>query len=242
MLSGVTMLIAQPAFAQNSFDGFRLEGDIGLDRFYSEGNHDNHLAFGAEAGYDFAIGDTAIVGPYVTYTRHNNENITRDGPGIAARKSFEEYSGGLRAGAEISPGTLVYGKLGITLNEQRKRFTGDIARASYYNHYNTWGYQAGLGIERNYGSNLYIKAEGRYANYRTNSSRITALLGFGVRFGPADVVEEVAPPPPPPPAPEPVPASQTCPDGSVILATDVCPAPPPPPEPAPVPSPGERGR
>ena len=43
----------------------------------------------------------------------------------------------------------------------------------------------------------------------------------------------VAAPPPPPPA------TQTCPDGSVILATDVCPAPPPPPPP-PAPAP-ERG-
>ncbi len=43
----------------------------------------------------------------------------------------------------------------------------------------------------------------------------------------------VAPPPPPPPA------TQTCPDGSVILATEVCPAPPPPPPPPP-PAP-ERG-
>ena len=46
-----------------------------------------------------------------------------------------------------------------------------------------------------------------------------------------------APPPPPPPAPvvvaPPPPATQTCPDGSVILATEVCPAPPPPPPPPP---------
>ena len=42
--------------------------------------------------------------------------------------------------------------------------------------------------------------------------------------------------PPPPPAP---PATQTCPDGSVILATEACPvAPPPPPPPPPAP---ERG-
>lgn len=57
----------------------------------------------------------------------------------------------------------------------------------------------------------------------------------------------VAPPPPPPPAPPPPPppppappATQTCPDGTVILATDACPAPPPPPPP-PAPAP-ERGR
>jgi hypothetical protein len=48
----------------------------------------------------------------------------------------------------------------------------------------------------------------------------------------------VAPPPPAPelPPPPPPPATQTCADGSVILATDACPAaptPPPPPQPAP---------
>jgi outer membrane receptor protein involved in Fe transport len=47
----------------------------------------------------------------------------------------------------------------------------------------------------------------------------------------------VAPPPPPPPPPPP--ATQTCPDGSVILATETCPVPPPPPPPPP-PAP-ERG-
>jgi len=47
------------------------------------------------------------------------------------------------------------------------------------------------------------------------------------------------PPPPPPPPPAPPPATQTCPDGSVILATEACPAPPPPPPPPP-PAP-ERG-
>jgi iron complex outermembrane recepter protein len=48
-------------------------------------------------------------------------------------------------------------------------------------------------------------------------------------------IAPVAPPPPPPPPP----ATQTCPDGSVILATETCPAPPPPPPPPP-PAP-ERG-
>ena len=47
------------------------------------------------------------------------------------------------------------------------------------------------------------------------------------------------PAPPPPPPPPPAPATQTCPDGSVILATEACPVPPPPPPPPP-PAP-ERG-
>ena len=52
---------------------------------------------------------------------------------------------------------------------------------------------------------------------------------------PPPPVVEAPPPPPPPPAP---PATQTCADGTVILATATCPAPPPPPPPAPAP---ERG-
>jgi iron complex outermembrane receptor protein len=63
-----------------------------------------------------------------------------------------------------------------------------------------------------------------------------ATLTFGHHPAPPPVVEAPVAPPPPPPAP---PATQTCADGSVILATDACPAPPPPPPP-PAPAP-ERG-
>ncbi len=66
-------------------------------------------------------------------------------------------------------------------------------------------------------------------------------LGLDILWGgesaPPPAPVEVAPPPPPPPAPPP--ATQTCADGSVILATDACPVPPPPPPP-PAPAP-ERG-
>jgi opacity protein-like surface antigen len=68
--------------------------------------------------------------------------------------------------------------------------------------------------------------------FRSHSLLASLIFNFGA---PEPVV--VAPPPPPPPAPV-APATQTCPDGSVILATDICPAPPPPPMPAPAP---ERG-
>ncbi len=67
---------------------------------------------------------------------------------------------------------------------------------------------------------------------RTFGLTLRGKLGFARPAAPAYV-----PPPPPPPAPPP-PATQTCADGSVILATATCPAPPPPPPPAPAP---ERG-
>ena len=88
------------------------------------------------------------------------------------------------------------------------------------------------------GERIYVKAEGRYANYKTNSSRVTGLLGLGILLGQSAQEVIIAPPPPPPPPVEVAPATQTCADGSVILATDMCPAapvyvPPAPPEPAP---------
>ena len=63
--------------------------------------------------------------------------------------------------------------------------------------------------------------------------------GATLHFSPPKRVAEAAPYVAPPPPPPPPPATQTCADGSVILATDACPAPPPPP-PTPAPEP-ERG-
>lgn len=75
-----------------------------------------------------------------------------------------------------------------------------------------------------------------YMKYQTYGRRFVA--GFTYKFGAA------SPPPPPPPAPPPppppAPATQTCPDGSVIGAAATCPLPPPPPPPAPAQR-GERG-
>jgi hypothetical protein len=73
-----------------------------------------------------------------------------------------------------------------------------------------------------------------------DTSRFTShslLASLSYNFGGHPEAAAPAPPPPPPPPPA-APATQTCPDGSVILATSTCPAPPPPPPP---PAPAERG-
>lgn len=66
---------------------------------------------------------------------------------------------------------------------------------------------------------------------RFRSHSLLASLIFNLGAPAAEVLPPPAPPAPPPPPPPP--ATQTCPDGSVILATDQCPAPPPPPPPPP---------
>ena len=85
------------------------------------------------------------------------------------------------------------------------------------------------------GVNYTSSASGNY-----NSHNILASLVYN--FNGRDEAAPAAPPPPPPPPPPPAPATQTCPDGSVIEATAACPAPPPPPPPPPPPAAkGERG-
>ena len=83
------------------------------------------------------------------------------------------------------------------------------------------------------GGTAFFNTGGHFSSHSLLAS-LTYNFGAPV-VAPAPVVE--APPPPPPAAP----ATQTCPDGSVILATSACPAPPPPPPPAPTER-GERGR
>ncbi len=78
------------------------------------------------------------------------------------------------------------------------------------------------------GEFVSINQETRFSSHSLLASLI---FNFGAPAA-APYIAPVAAPPPPPVAP----ATQTCPDGSVIMATDFCPAPmapPPPPPPSP---------
>ena len=86
------------------------------------------------------------------------------------------------------------------------------------------------------GTNFTTTASGHYASHSLLASLVYNFNASSV----AAPIPAAAPAPPPPP---PEPATQTCPDGSVILATSACPAPPAPPPPPPPPAQrGERGR
>ena len=114
----------------------------------------------------------------------------------------------------------------------------------------TFAYQAIAGVRKAISDNIDLGVKYRYF--------VAPKLDFDIIDGQAStrfrshsllasLVFNFAPPPPPPVVAEPVvtppppPATQTCFDGSVILATDTCPQPPvetPPPAPEPTP---ERG-
>jgi hypothetical protein len=66
------------------------------------------------------------------------------------------------------------------------------------------------------------------ADFKSHSILASLIHSFAPRPAVVPPPPVVAPPPPPAPPP-----TQTCPDGSVILATDACPVPPPPPPPPP---------
>ncbi len=83
------------------------------------------------------------------------------------------------------------------------------------------------------GSAVVLDSSGRFSSHSILASLI---YNFGAPAPAPAVIPAAAPPPPPPAAP----ATQTCPDGTVILATEMCAAPPPPPPP-PAPPAGERG-
>jgi opacity protein-like surface antigen len=85
------------------------------------------------------------------------------------------------------------------------------------------------------GTSYTSTAKGHYAS---NNVLASLVYNFNSREAPAPEAAAAPAPPPPPPA---APATQTCPDGSVILATSTCPAPPAPPPPPPPAQRGERG-
>lgn len=199
---------ATPAFAQDmtapagatdtintngtTLRGFRIEGDLGGDRYQSQGVHRDKFGYGATIGFDGQIGDRIVIGPEATYWRANDytENCTGGtGGGTLCNKSFDEFGVGVRAGVLVAPQLLVFGKGGYVTNEQRKRYTAPVGQSSFYDHYNTDGYQVGGGVELSMAnrfqgplSGLYVNAQYVYSNYSDHTSRQRVMAGIGLHF------------------------------------------------------------
>ncbi len=177
-----------------SFRGFRLEGNFGGDRFQSQGVHRDKFGYGATVGFDGQLGERFVVGPEATYWRSNDwtENCTGAGGGTLCTKSFQEVGVGVRAGYQVTPQFLVFGKGGYVTNEQRKSFSTPLGTRpvrGFYDHYNTDGYQLGGGVEYGMGnrfhgplSGLYVSAQYVYSQYSDHTSRQRVMGGVGIRF------------------------------------------------------------
>jgi outer membrane immunogenic protein len=267
LLPLLTTVSATPAFAQ--VVSGRAEVRVGYDEprarvrmgttIAQEDFGFGGLAVGTEVGADFNIGNAIVVGPYVGVDWTGANGCTRErffeGDEFCLKAKRNLY-GGLRAGLVVSEIGLLYVKGGLSRGTLRATFDdGDPdADLDFVESDTVSGYHFGAGIEVNVSQNAYIKGEYIHTKYKNafedvlggvdqvfHATRNQLMAGIGFRFGGATPPPPpvIAPAAPPPPAPE-APATQTCADGSVILATDVCPPPPPPPPPPP--TPGERGQ
>ena len=219
------------------FGMFRLEGELGYKRSSLKSARFNDAfltTFNAGAGTSFTGGDFDLDG-------HTSV-----------------LSGMVNALLDFGGDTGIGGSVGGGFGRARVKELGDSDSA--------WAWQLIAGVRAPVSDNIDVGLKYRY--FRTGRLNFDDTLGFtGVGTGsggtaffdtddhysshsilaslvynfgaPVAAAAPVIQAPPPPVA---APATQTCPDGSVILATSSCPLPPPPPPPPAPTERGERGR
>ena len=204
---GVASLVGSPAFAAG-FTGPRaevrggwdrttidVEYDDGFDQFSDDGD-DTGFNLGGEVGYDFPIGERAIIGAYAgaewASTKECDEVYGDD---KACLKLGRNFTLGARAGAAVSPTILLYAKAGYS-NGQLKATYEDFLDSdfNYSDKANRDGFHFGLGGEMAVGSSGYVRAEYVRTNYddydssedgvdvKVDSHRDQLIFGFGLRF------------------------------------------------------------
>lgn len=194
-----TVLASQPSLAQSvdtSFRGFRIEGDVGGDRFKAEGDHKTKFGYGGSAGFDGVIADKIVVGAEGSYWRpnHGTEACASgiDG-GVLCQQSSRELGAAVRVGYLITPKILIFGKGGYVNNRQRNSFAsstglyyvnGNIVGPGYSaaSRYSTDGYQVGGGAEYSLTDMFYVSGQYVYSRYHDQTSRQRAMFGAGIRF------------------------------------------------------------
>jgi len=187
LISGAASAQDTPSDNGTSFRGVRVEGNIGGDRFQSQGVHNDKLGYGGTVGFDGLIGERFVIGAEGSYWRANDwtENCTAASNGSTCHKSFEEWGAAVRAGALVTPNTLVFAKGGYVNNEQRKRFTAAADPGSFYDHFRSDGYQVGGGVEQTITQGripAYVNLQYVYSQYSDHTSRQRLMAGVGVRF------------------------------------------------------------
>ena len=225
----------------------------------------------AIAGYDFGMfrleGELAYKRTKAKNVRVSDSFVTAFNAGAGTAFTGDDFdingrtsvlSGMINGLIDFGPDNGINGFVGAGIGRAKVKQFGDSDSA--------WAYQLLAGVRAPISETIDVGLKYRY--FRTGKLNFNDDFGFtGVGTGSGGTVffdnnskfsshsllaslifnlgTASAPPPPMAPmapAPEPMaPQTQTCPDGSVILATSACALPPPPPPPAPVER-GERGR
>ena len=212
---------------------FRLEGELGYKEANIKQISDVNSTLLADLSDELGVPVTAAD------LQLNNGKTTVTSAMLNALVDFGGAGFGAYAGGGIGYANVQFGESGD--RDSRSGLAWQLIAGAYV----PVSSSVNVGLKYRYFQTDKLDFENDYGDFSTverghfSSHSLLASLIFN--FGaPAAVVE--APPPPPPPPP-PAPATQTCPDGSVIDAAAMCPAPPPPPPPPPAPvERGERGQ
>ena len=178
--------LATPAFAQDANtstarDGFRIEARATYETptvssIEEEGDVfkiGSAFAFGGEAGFDIAVSDTVVVGPYAQYEVSTVESCEA-GFCLSAGGYLEA---GLHVGLATSAEGQVYGKVGYA--DQSFDFSGPGLNVSE----NGSGFAFALSYEHSFAENFYGRIEGGYADLGEVFTINTQRRHFGVAFG-----------------------------------------------------------
>lgn len=224
------------------FGMFRLEGELGYKRAKNKNlSVDNTFLTGINTASGNTVTGTTFNLPDHTSVYSAMLNGLADfggnggvggyvgaGAGYASVHQFGESKGKLAW--QILAGVYMPVSSNVDVGLKYRYFNAGAVRGSESYAFNTGATTCGAFACT--GGTALFENEGKF---RSHSLLLSLVYNFGAA-APAAMPVEAAPPPPVAVAP----ATQTCPDGSVILATDACPAPPPPPPPA-LPPAGERG-
>ena len=197
MLAGVCF--AQPAFAQEDTavdaarDGIRIEarvayenvGDPENDVIYELGQG---IAFGGEIGFDVAVSDTVVVGPFASYQSSTTEYCTDNNDFCVGVGGY--LAAGLHVGFAMGENAQVYGKLGyaqLTIDAKGRLFDPQANAFVNVDESETGGgYEFAFGYEHGFGENIYARAEVSVGTstdiYGFDFQRGSVAVAIGARF------------------------------------------------------------
>ena len=198
------MLLTSPALAQERapFTGARVEGIVGYDAPNLTGEDGAGLLYGAGFGFDFQAGG-AVLGVEGEASKSNASKCTNAyataGDTFCSNLGRDLYVG-VRAGALIGEGMLIYAKGGYTNTHLTTDYSTGVVGAGLRQSTALDGFRLGVGGEFPIGANAYVKTEYRYSNYEKSPAfvggtalqpvllredrgdRHQLLAGFGFRF------------------------------------------------------------
>ena len=171
---------AAPTAPAAQFDGVRFEARLGYETPTVSEDGDAYkigsaVSFGGEAGFDLRVGNSVVMGPYATY-EFSSVDLCDGGDCLSEDGNL---GAGVRVGV-VAGRTLIYGKLGYA----RIRFTA--SSGTFTGSESESGVQGAIGVNVNFGRNVYGLAEINYADYGSfagiNLQRRHVAAGVGFRF------------------------------------------------------------